>query len=44
MMADAGMCRAMTGAGTPVTVYAHGQAALRIMRKTDSEDGTDDPR
>jgi len=32
-MTDIGMCRAMTGAGTPVTVYAHGRAALAIMRK-----------
>ena len=30
-----GFCQAMTGTGTPVTVYAHGRAALRIMRKTD---------
>lgn len=28
-------CQAMTHAGTPVTVYAHGKAALAIMRKTD---------
>ncbi len=33
-MAD-DFCRAMTGTGTPVTVYAHGRAALAIMRKTD---------
>lgn len=32
---DPGFCRAVTGAGTPVTVYAHGRAALAIMRKTD---------
>ena len=28
-------CRAMTGTGTPVTVYANGKAALKIMRKGD---------
>lgn len=32
---DTGFCRAMTGTGTLVTVYAHGRAALRIMRKGD---------
>ena len=34
-MSDTSFCQAMTGAGTPVTVYAYGRSALRIMRKTD---------